>query len=146
MAMKITPDDCGIELSLSRRAERSIRNSMMDWILSEIEKRGFSARDEKLFNQDTIEDDAERLAGEVVDLLKMHFRDQAATSCADCWPASIHEWLMATLPECVDDVCNGYIEQGEIGGLDFLIINASGTPIHMEGTDATIDLGGGPED
>jgi hypothetical protein len=136
--MCIDIEDCGVELGLGNRFRRSLRRGIMSWLISGIEARGFQATDPALFDQDSIEDEAERLAEDVINRLTVDFRNQAPSWVPDCYPESVAEWLRVSLDENLEQVKKEF-EDNTLFGWHFLISEAAGAPLEIAGTGVVID-------
>lgn len=73
--MDIDCSDARYELKIGDRVTRSLIRHFHAFINKQIRSRGFGAEDPKLFNQDTLEAEAWRLAATVIEEAEHEFRD-----------------------------------------------------------------------
>ena len=76
--MQIDCSDARYELKIGDRVRRSLIRHFHAFIIKQIKSRGFDADDPRLFNQDTIEAEAWRLAATAIEEAEREFRDALA--------------------------------------------------------------------
>jgi hypothetical protein len=130
--MKIDHDYLMFGLTVGVRNRVAIYNHMRSFLFDSIAARGLDAKDAELFNQLTIEQQAMRLAEEVVGEVESEFSD-----IFDLEPtigeSQIKAMAASRLIEAIDEKRSAFLVD-ELCGLDWLIHDASGVaPMTPEG-------------
>jgi hypothetical protein len=132
--MKIDHEYLMFGLAVGIRNRVAIYNHMRAFLFDSIAARGLDANDPKLFNPLTIEQQAMRLAEEVVGDVENDFRDISAEiglSILD--QDEIKKLIGATLNETIEQKKSAFLVD-ELFGLNWLIHDASGVaPMTPEG-------------
>jgi hypothetical protein len=123
--MDIDCSDARYELKIGDRVKRSLIRHFHAFIIKQVQSRGFD-EDPKLFNQDTLEAEAWRLAATVIDEAELEFRDdEFGAQIGILVPSSASEYLEQHLPNRVAEAEDAYLTDSH-EGLSHLIGQASG--------------------
>lgn len=136
--------DCGFGIRIGGGVKRSLIRHFTAFLHGLIVERGFQSTDPALFNQDTIEAEAWRLAESTIDSVERYFYEAIDGSIA--LGDELHsapQMLREALPEILEEV-EAEFRANELYGIDMVIQSASGTPIAIAGTPHEIDPGEGP--
>ncbi len=124
--MQVDCSDARYELKIGDRVKRSLIRHFHAFITKQVQSRGFDAEDPKLFNQDTLEAEAWRLAATVIEEAEREFRDdEFGAQIGVLVPSSAAEYLAQHLPDRVAEAEDDYLTDSH-GGLSHLIGLASG--------------------
>jgi hypothetical protein len=138
-----TPD-FWCELALAHSVKRALIRHFDAFLHQQIQERGFSSRDPKLFNQETVAHEVWGLADKVIVEVKDSFTDVWEVVVGGEF-GDIREWVASALQEQISEVQDEFLAD-ELMGLNGLIEMASGTRIEIGGTGKEIDFGMGPGD
>lgn len=131
--MKIDHEYLMFGLTVGIRNRVAIYNHMRSFLFDSIAARGFDANDPKLFNPLTIEQQAMRLAEEVIGDVERDFSDIFENGETDIDHGEIKELVAATLNETIEQQKAAFVVD-ETFGLEWLIHDASGVaPMTPEG-------------
>jgi hypothetical protein len=143
--MQIDCSDVRYELRIGDGVRRSLIRHFRAFISQQIRGRGFDAEDPMLFNQDTLEAEAWRLAATVIHDAESEFcGNEYGSLIGDEIPASASEFLDAHLREALPEIEREYLDAA-LSGLGTLIDIAARTPIPIAGADQSVELGMGPQ-
>jgi hypothetical protein len=124
--MQVDCSDARYELKIGDRVKRSLIRHFHAFIINQVQSRGFDAEDPKLFNQDTLEAEAWRLAATVIEEAEREFNDdEYGAQIGVLVPSSASEYLGQHLPNRVAEVEDDYLTDSH-AGLSRLIGVASG--------------------
>jgi hypothetical protein len=129
--VEIDVTHCWSELELGNRFRRSLRRHLREWLLAEIEERGFPVRETAGFDHGPLDDQVEAMETEIVLRMKAAFRNRARLELADCSPATLAAWLRRALQGELDMQKRAFLDDPACG-LEFLIVIASNSSGDVE--------------
>ena len=141
--------DCHLTMTIGTRTKVSIYNHMRQFLIDEIEVRGFTVHDSALFNMLTIEERALRLAEEAIEDAKREFDDNGLVvgemgGSFFSTLAELDEEIPRLVARCIAEARANFLAD-PFNGLDMTIQLASGTPLDILGTGKSYDVGLGPD-